>query len=150
MCQPVLFVFAPHFRNFSSMFDGVEEAFRETTINKQFIHLLHHIIQVMVDRRKVQREEAVPKGESGQAGYSFPLQSWFSGNTENNFSIARSQDPFYVIHRTQVVITKVVRRLGGIKKEEVKSDRVTKVCLSLHHTADDTTENPNTCCFLCC
>ena len=82
-------------------------------MNKQFIHLLHHILQIMVDGREVQREEAVPKGESGQAGYSFPLQSWFSGYAENNFSIMRGQDPHYVIHGTQVVLVEVVCRLGA-------------------------------------
>ena len=80
-------------------------------MNKQSIHFLHHILQIMVDRRKVQREEAVPKGESGQTGYSLPLQSRFSGNAGNNFSIIRGQDPLYVIHGTQVVIMEVVCRL---------------------------------------
>ena len=80
-------------------------------MNKQSIHLLHNILQIMIDRSNVKREEAVPKGESGQAGYSFPLQSWFSGNAENNFSIMRGQDPLYVIHGTQVVLVEVVCRL---------------------------------------
>ena len=49
-------------------------------MNEQFIHLLHHILQIMVDGREVQREEAVPKWKSGEEGYSFPHQPLLPGN----------------------------------------------------------------------
>ena len=30
-------------------------------MNKQYIHFIHHILQIMIDRSNVKREEAVPR-----------------------------------------------------------------------------------------
>ena len=103
MHQPVRFVFAPHFSGIS-----VNETFRETKMNKQFVHLLHHILQIMVDGREVQREEAVPKSEFAQEIQAFTFQCSFPGNTENYILITRCQDPVHVTHGKQVVLVKVV------------------------------------------
>ena len=103
----------------------------------------------MIDGSNIKREEAVLKGEFGQAGYSFPDQTSFPINAKDNLSLVwwEGENTLHVTHGKQTVLVEVVCRLGGIKEEELRLEGVAEIFLGLHHTADNTFEDVNTVLF---
>ena len=118
-------------------------------MNKQSIHLLHHLLQIMIDRSNVKGEEAVPKGAFVQAGYSFPDQTSFPIDAKDDLSFVwwEGENTLHVTHGKQTVLVEVVSRLGGIEVEELRLEGVAEIFLGLHHTTDNTFEDINTVLF---